>query len=1052
MTLALLLAFAFSFVVRVASEACATGHTPADTSAGFLYWKWEITEIRNPSFFPQASEFRMYASADTSVPISYSGYTLVAVSSAPGDVGNQPFERQDKLFDGLTSTKWCSSQDGGQVPQWLVFKFANSVNPLTYQYFTANDDTVRDPVSWKVYSSKDNVNWILRSSVASASITTGRYAAAGLRTLSFCDQCDAGYTGSSIGGTSGCAVCEAGKFKATIGNGIDCTPCTGASGANPGYASTLGQTACTACPHASNCSPTDAGSCDAGYSVITHISDFRTRATMLASGWETDCALDVGVQHPTNYVEECQSAVSWAGWDSPASTIGTVWRTLSGSGTATLSYGNCNHVDPVTVYLNTVAISSAAAGAMSQEVVFAFTDGALLQIKETAAIIKMNSFVITSSSCSACEAGKYKDAAGNGACTACPSLPAHATCAATSGATCDAGYSGNGTSTCAACEAGKYKADAGNVACTSCAEGYTTTVEACYALDFDGINDYIELSNSNYPIGASHYTIEAYIKPRNNGNRGIIGWGNWGSTGEVNALRLGSDGFVNYWWAADLYATCDLLNGQWRHVAATFDGTNRVIYLDGTEIRRDTPSSPNVAKNDNIRIGSSNLQEYFDGLIDEVRVWKVARSQNEIQSNMNRELKGGEETDLVAYYNFNQGPNQVSSTLLLDNKAMPGVPSGIFRGFAVDPDSLNINAFVDNCDAVFAFPSARISSSVCSVCAAGYSGNSTSACTVCEAGKFKATAGNVECTACTGASGANPGYASIPGQVACTPCDAQAVSCSPTSPGTCNAGYSSIAHTSDFSNRATMIASGWTTDCELDGIGKSAVNTVCLADASWAGWKANNGVGTVSRILSGSGTATLNYGNCWYQDTVVVYLNGAVISSAAANTMSKEIVFDFTNGAVLVIKETPDAVIKMNSFVITSSLAITSNPCSQCDPGYERIDNDCVLPACTTQHMKNPACLCRRHGNLPCPWRRRCNVVAIPNRACAGRNELNAKLNPSFVNMPLDTAKSLCLADLTCTSFETFSPSEQLKFQFSTSCTADNHVLSTGYILYVLQC
>jgi len=160
--------------------------------------------------------------------------------------------------------------------------------------------------------------------------------------------------------------------------------------------------------------------CDAGYGYSTsvaHTSDFSTKAAMLASGWASNCAYDVGINDPYGNAEKCQSSVSWAGFSQPGE--GTVWRTLSGSGTATLNYGNCHTGGTVTVYLNGVAISSAAASTMSQEVVFSFSDGALLQIKEATAIIKMNSFVITSSSCSACEAGKYKDAAGNGACSQC---------------------------------------------------------------------------------------------------------------------------------------------------------------------------------------------------------------------------------------------------------------------------------------------------------------------------------------------------------------------------------------------------------------------------------------------------------------------------------------------------------------------------------------------------------------------------------------------------------------------------------------------------------
>ena len=145
-------------------------------------------------------------------------------------------------------------------------------------------------------------------------------------------------------------------------------------------------------------------------------------------------------------------------------------------------------IPSVSVYLDGTLVSSAAGSTMAKEVVFAYTDGALLEIKEDpAAIIKINSFT-SGSSCVACEAGKFKATAGNGAeSSVCAACDAHsADCAAQpspriSPGTCDAGFYGvvaDNALTCAACSAGKFKATAGNGAessvCTPCANGYTT--------------------------------------------------------------------------------------------------------------------------------------------------------------------------------------------------------------------------------------------------------------------------------------------------------------------------------------------------------------------------------------------------------------------------------------------------------------------------------------------------------------------------------------------------------------------------------------------------
>jgi len=85
-----------------------------------------------------------------------------------------------------------------------------------------------------------------------------------------CDVCAAGYSGTSEGGVSGCTECGLGTFKATASNGGACTECTGWSGAYAGYADSAGQSSCTPCPaHASNCSPSDKGTCNAGYGGST---------------------------------------------------------------------------------------------------------------------------------------------------------------------------------------------------------------------------------------------------------------------------------------------------------------------------------------------------------------------------------------------------------------------------------------------------------------------------------------------------------------------------------------------------------------------------------------------------------------------------------------------------------------------------------------------------------------------------------------------------------------------------------------------------------------
>src|SRR5687768_3332737 len=108
-------------------------------------------------------------------------------------------------------------------------------------------------------------------------------------------------------------------------------------------------------------------------------------------------------------------------------------------------------------------------------------------------------------------------------------------------------------------------------------------------LSVNGAGAYLTGAVSGLPIGNSPYTIAAWIRPTVAGDRGIVGWGNFGSARQVNALRLmGANGFRHYWWAADLDASDAqvtakgvTLTSGWNHIVAVYNGSLRALYLNG---------------------------------------------------------------------------------------------------------------------------------------------------------------------------------------------------------------------------------------------------------------------------------------------------------------------------------------------------------------------------------------------------------------------------------------------------------------------------------------
>jgi sugar lactone lactonase YvrE len=214
-------------------------------------------------------------------------------------------------------------------------------------------------------------------------------------------------------------------------------------------------------------------------------------------------------------------------------------------------------------------------------------------------------------------------------------------------------------------------------------------------LNFDGTNDYVALpaTANNIPAGNSNYTIEAWINPAQFGPKHIVAWGDYGQNYRVNGFRLNlngaNPGLTNYWVGADLTVNYPFVANTWYHVAVTYDGTNRKIYVNGVIPTggQDIPpaNTHNVGTTSNVTIGvigSLAASTYFKGGMDEVRIWSVARTAAQINASKNCELQGNE-TGLVTYYKFNHGFSAQDNTAITTlTNAVSGAPNGTLTNFA----------------------------------------------------------------------------------------------------------------------------------------------------------------------------------------------------------------------------------------------------------------------------------------------------------------------------------------------------------------------------------
>ena len=229
-------------------------------------------------------------------------------------------------------------------------------------------------------------------------------------------------------------------------------------------------------------------------------------------------------------------------------------------------------------------------------------------------------------------------------------------------------------------------------------------------LHFTQTNDQVSGTNSALPLNNDARTIEAWIKADGNsaGDESILEWGSTFIGNARSGLFIRSSGvLVHIAGNNDLDGSTNIRDGQWHHVAVTHDGTTTTLYLDGNV--EATAAKTYATDNTNFTMGSNANGEQFDGTIDEVRIWNVAKSQADLNNNKSTELLGSE-TGLVAYYNFNQGTaggiNTGITTLTdgsssnadgtLTNFALTGNTSNWVAGASLTPSGLGTYQFFVN--------------------------------------------------------------------------------------------------------------------------------------------------------------------------------------------------------------------------------------------------------------------------------------------------------------------------------------------------------------------
>ncbi|NRF91523.1 LamG domain-containing protein [Paenibacillus frigoriresistens] len=177
-----------------------------------------------------------------------------------------------------------------------------------------------------------------------------------------------------------------------------------------------------------------------------------------------------------------------------------------------------------------------------------------------------------------------------------------------------------------------------------------------YSLSFDGVNDYVNLASSAVLNITGDLTIEAWVYVTQTADSAIVSWNNAATTFPFHWLinYSAASGKVRLNLSGTPYDSNTVVPlNTWVHLAATISGSTATLYLNGVVDGTFTGIVARSSGNTFLTISKSDAQ-WFKGNMDDVRIWNVARTQAQIQANMNNYLLG-DETGLVGYWKLNEG-------------------------------------------------------------------------------------------------------------------------------------------------------------------------------------------------------------------------------------------------------------------------------------------------------------------------------------------------------------------------------------------------------------
>ena len=196
-------------------------------------------------------------------------------------------------------------------------------------------------------------------------------------------------------------------------------------------------------------------------------------------------------------------------------------------------------------------------------------------------------------------------------------------------------------------------------------------------------------TTSNFTAyGTAAVTVEAWVKTStDNGTVMVVNVNDGGTStfqiikiAAANAYRFSLNDAVS---SSDI-AEASIETGAWVHIAGTYDGSNVRIYLNGVQQGSDVAFSSNIRTDSPTRLGigvrSTGADLPFQGEIDDVRVWNIARSAAQITADKSNCDLSTTATGLRGWWKMDNANSDSQTNITANDLVNVGTPS-----FTTDP-------------------------------------------------------------------------------------------------------------------------------------------------------------------------------------------------------------------------------------------------------------------------------------------------------------------------------------------------------------------------------